>query len=250
MVGQPDVAVGGETDDHAAGILVGLELADQVDDLRDRDAGRRAGRGLPGRGGHAGGATLRDQHAVRAEAGRRADHRAEVARVGHRVERDDERPGAGRRGEAEEVVRVGVLVGRDPGGQALVDGTSGHPVELGSGHLEQGDPGLGGEREGVTETAVALGALGDVHAVDRYPGAQHLDHGVASCHPLGVRPLRGRRRGFFASSRSARAACLCALWYGRSLALGVGPLPSSPRRTCPPEPTAGFLLVLRIAPLR
>ncbi len=49
---------------------------------------------------------------------------------------------------------------------------------------------------------------------------------------------------------SAFFACLCALWYGRSFAFGVGPRPSSPRRTCPPDPTVGPLPDLRIAPLR
>src|SRR4051794_1035797 len=51
---------------------------------------------------------------------------------------------------------------------------------------------------------------------------------------------------------AADLAILCALCCGRSAALGVGPLPSSPRRRWPPEPTVEpFLeLPLRTAPRR
>src|SRR5215212_745841 len=42
----------------------------------------------------------------------------------------------------------------------------------------------------------------------------------------------------------------CAAWYGRSSALGVGPLPSRPRRTRPPEPALLDLPLRRTAPLR
>ena len=51
---------------------------------------------------------------------------------------------------------------------------------------------------------------------------------------------------------SAALAILCALWCGRSVALGVGPLPSRPRRRWPPEPTVApfFEAPLRIAPRR
>ena len=48
--------------------------------------------------------------AVRAEAGRRPDDGTEVARVGDRVERDDQRLLAALGGEVEQVVGVGVLV--------------------------------------------------------------------------------------------------------------------------------------------
>src|SRR5690349_4981309 len=51
---------------------------------------------------------------------------------------------------------------------------------------------------------------------------------------------------------SAAAFFLYAAWYGRSSALGVGPLPSSDLRPCPPVPTdAPFLDPgLRVAPRR
>src|SRR4051812_16195323 len=51
---------------------------------------------------------------------------------------------------------------------------------------------------------------------------------------------------------TAAAAWREALWPLRSVAFGVGPLPSSARRRCPPDPTVGpFLLPgLRTAPTR
>src|SRR5215212_1769320 len=42
----------------------------------------------------------------------------------------------------------------------------------------------------------------------------------------------------------------CAGWYGRSSALGVGPLPSRPRRTRPPEPALLDFPLRRTAPFR
>ena len=47
-VGQGQVAVGGETDHLAAGVLEVLERAHEVGRLRDGDPGGRTGRGLPG----------------------------------------------------------------------------------------------------------------------------------------------------------------------------------------------------------
>src|SRR6478735_8787273 len=62
------------------------------------------------------------------------------------------------------------------------------------------------------------------------------------------RPLT--RRGRPAGARSS-FAFLWALWYGRSVALGVGPLPSRPRRTRPPDPAVGLPLPdFLMAPLR
>ena len=98
----------------------------------------------------------------------------------------------------EQVVGVGVLVRRDPRGQPLVDRAAGHPVELALGDLEQADAALAGQPERLAEPAVALGALGDVHAVDRHALAQRLDHRVAAGDPLGVAgvaPLRPRGGG-------------------------------------------------------
>ena len=81
---------------------------------------------------------------------------------------------------------MGVLVRRDPGGEALVHRAAGHPVELALGDLEQAESLLGRELERLAHPAVALDALGDVHPGDRDAGAQRLDDGVASGDPLGV----------------------------------------------------------------
>ena len=67
-------------------------------------------------------------------------------------------------GPVEQVVGVGVLVRRDPRGEALVHRPAGHPVELAAADLEQADALLGGQLERLAQPAVALGALGDVHA--------------------------------------------------------------------------------------
>src|SRR5881398_585996 len=64
-------------------------------------------------------------------------------------------------------------------------------------------------------------------------------------------PGLARRLGRFASARSIRSLALKTLWLGRSFAFGVGPRPSRPRLTRPPEPAVGLPLpVFLIAPLR
>src|SRR4051812_16472462 len=52
--------------------------------------------------------------------------------------------------------------------------------------------------------------------------------------------------------RSAATLALCAGWYSRSSALGVGPRPSSARRFLPPVPADAVFLdpALRVAPRR
>ena len=69
----------------------------------------------------------------------------------------------------------------------------------------------------------------------------------ASLRPGGRRRCAGRPGAWRPSVRRA-ACCLYALWYGRSSALGVGPLPSSALRPWPPVPMVGPFLDLR--PLR
>ena len=84
-----------QPDQDAAGVGVRPQRPVEVGGPGDRQPRGGAGRGLPGRGGHPGRAALRDQHAVGAERGRRADDRAQVARVGDRVQRHDQRPASG-----------------------------------------------------------------------------------------------------------------------------------------------------------
>ena len=134
-----------------------------------------------------------------------------------------------RRGQVEQVVRVGVLVGRDLEREALVHGAVGHPVELVAGHLEHRDAAVGGHPEHLAQPVVALGLLGDVQRRHRDVGLQRLDDGVAPGHPLGVASARphDRSAGLLVDF-STRLRFLCALWPSRSLAFGVGPRPSRP----------------------
>jgi len=113
---------------------------------------------------------------VGAERRRRAHDGPEVARVGHGVERHDQRRLAPLGRVVEEVGRVGVLVRRDAGRESLVDGPVGTSVELGAGHLEERDAALGRELERLAQPRIALGALGHVDPADRDPRPQCLHH--------------------------------------------------------------------------
>ena len=145
-----------------------------------------------------------------------------------------------------------VLVRRQLQRDALVDRATGQPVHLVPGHLEQGDAPIGRQLEDLPQPVVALGTLGDVGGLDRDLGRHRLEHGLrptthsgSGAGPAGrgpVPPVDVRR--------SARFLAWCAAWYGRSSALGVGPRPSSPRRTRPPEPAVLPLPLRRTAPLR
>src|SRR3954447_16105999 len=82
----------------------------------------------------------------------------------------------------------------------------------------------------------------------RSASTTELRPAIHSASPL-VRRF-GREPWLLAVLEAVFWAALWALWYGRSLALGVGPLPSRPRLTRPPDPAVGFLAVLRTEPLR
>ena len=92
--------------------------------------------------------------AVRVERRRRADDGTEVARIGDAVERDQQRRAAGVAGQVEQVVGVRVLVRRHLQADALVQRALGHPVELGLAHLEQRQPAVRGERQGLGDPLV------------------------------------------------------------------------------------------------
>ena len=93
--------------------------------------------------------------------------------------------------------RVRVLVRRHLQGEPLVDGTVGEPVELSARRLEDGDPALGGDLQGLADAVVGVDASGDVHGRDRDVGAQRLDDRVAAGDDLagGLRAAPRRRRG-------------------------------------------------------
>ena len=202
-----------------------------------------------------GGPTLGDQYAVRAEAGRAADHGAEVARVGDRVERDDR--AAARRSRAARSSRSSGWAYSYAGIRAASPWCTAPAVIRSSSSLVTSSrlmPLLGGELERLAQPAVALGALGDVDAGDRHAGPQRLDDGVAAGDPLGValpvRRLRSRPRR---RAPPWSAACRPCGWGG-PWPWASGPLPSRPRLTRPPEPAVGLLaglvdraLALRVA---
>ena len=189
-VGQRDVTVGREADHHAAGLLVGLELPGQVDRLRDRDAGRGTGRGLPGAGGHAGGTPLGDEYAVGAEPGRRADDGAEVAGVGHRVQRDDQRRApcwprprrAGRRGGR---TRRPAPARPGPGGPRRRSSGRARPAAPRAARCPSRRRSVNTSRRRPSRSAPSA----TYTEVIGQPGPQRLDHGVAAGDPLVVAAL-------------------------------------------------------------
>ncbi len=232
------------------GLLVRLQGARQVGGAGDGRTGGRAGGRLPGTGGHAGRAPLGYDHAVAAEGGDGADDGAEVARVGHAVEGDDQRVLALVVRGGREVLGVRVLVRRDLEDEALVVEAVRHAVELGTGGLHEVDAAaLGGELERLAHPLVVVDELLDVQRGRGHALAQRLDDGVAADDEFGRCPCR---RGPWARVRRCARACALALatrfflWPLRISAGGVGPLPSRPRRRLPPLPTcAPFLPDMR-----
>ena len=149
----------------------------------------RSGGDLPRRRRHARRAALGHQHAVRAERPGRPQHRTEVARVGHAVERDDQRRAVRLRRGVEQVVVVRVLVRGHLDGDALVDRAVGQPVELGAADLEQRVVRVAGGADDLARAVVGLEARRDV---DR----GHRDARRAAPR----RPSSGRRRSRASSS--------------------------------------------------
>ena len=195
---------------------------------------------------------------MRAEGGRRADDRAQVAWIGDRVQSHDQRRAVGldRRGRAGRRDARSSYAGSCRATPWCTAAAVSRSSSFGSppavGRLR-----AGGELEDVPQPVVALGALGDVRGLGRDLRLEGLQH--RSC---GRSPTRRRRRACRCGGRPRRAAARCrrpasaaffaryAAWYGRSSAFGVGPLPSRPRRTRPPEPAVLPLPRLRTAPLR
>ena len=116
-VGRPDgvVASRGRGPRPEVAALRLVQVAREVDDDGDRDVLDRAGGGMADGGGDARRVVLGDDDARRAGPLGAAADRAEVVRVGHLVEADDQRPLAGG-----ELPGVGVAVGLAEGDDALV----------------------------------------------------------------------------------------------------------------------------------
>ena len=175
-------------------------------------------------------------HAVGAEPGRAAHDRAEVARVGDRVEGHDQRrlaglarPGrAGRRGGRTRRPGSGR---RGPGARRPRSSGRARPLVTSS----RLDARLGGQLEGLAQPAVALGALGDVDAADR------ACRRAAPRRPSCARPPT-RRRG--PVRRLGRAAGRAPPWpspcrpcgWGGPWPWGSAPCPRGHGLTRPPEP--------------
>src|SRR5690606_21566149 len=184
-VGDLCVALAVEADDEEAGVAVFAQGGGEVGGAGDAEGGEGARGGLPGAARDAGRAAGGDEEAVGAEGGGGAGDGAEVAGVGDAVEGDDER-GFGRFvGQVDEVRRVGVVVGRDLQGDALVDGALGEPVELVAGDLHEGDPAVGGDFDAVSYAVVVVDAVGHVEGVGRDPGLEGFQDGVAAADVFG-----------------------------------------------------------------
>ena len=129
-----------------------------------------------------------------------------------------------------------------------MDGVVGHPVQLGLAGFQQRDAAFGGKLEGLLDAVVHFDPDGDVQGLRGDAGAECLDDGVAAGDDFLGGTALGAGAGAgaagaavprLAAERSASCLLLCALWYGRSSALGVGPLPSRALRPWPPVPMVG-----------
>jgi hypothetical protein len=87
-------------------------------------------------------------------------------------------------GSCEQVVRVGVVECRQLQRDALVKGTTGQPIKLGTGHFQQCGAAARGELSDVAESVIAFGAFRDVRGSDRDLGLHRLQHSIAACHPF------------------------------------------------------------------
>ena len=147
-----------------------------------------------------------------------ADDRAEVARVGDAVERDEQRRLALVDHLLEQVLRVRVLVRRHLERDALVHAVeAGHAVELGTRDLHDRDLAVRGDRQHLLDAVVHLDALRDVERGRGDLGAQRLEHRVAAGDHLGVVVLLGRARRATAPEPGGLA-----LAAGGGVALGGG----------------------------
>ena len=161
--------------------------------------------------------------AVRVEGGSRADDGAQVARVGHAVQRHDQRRPARVAGEVEQVVGVRVVVRRHLQADALVQRALGHPVELGLADLEQRQPAVGGQLHGLGDPLVGRALVAPVTTYSAVAGIC-----ARSASTTGLRPSSSSgppRRARRARARSARCR-----WHRRPPGAAPG---------CPGRASAG-----------
>src|SRR5690606_32306026 len=84
----------------------------------------------------------------------------------------------------EQIVGVGVVVGRELDRDALVHRATRQPVELGARHLEQRDAGTDGEPQRLAYAVVAVDPTGDVERLGRRARPRRLHDRVAPDDPL------------------------------------------------------------------
>ena len=234
------VAATVEADDEEAGLAVALQRAGEVGGPGHGTRAAAPADDLPGGGGDTGRAARGHDHAVAAEGSGRAQDGAEVARVGHAVERHQRAPAA----DPPTVRRSSgwaYSYGRHLQHEALVRRQAAEPVELAARRLEHRDA---RPRRPASATR-GRGRRCRCARRRRAPGghlrAQRLDDGVAPGHRLG-RVVRAAASAATTHGSTAgsltRGACSRPVsptrpaaprdgWCARS-ALGVGPLPCSP----------------------
>ena len=247
-------AVGVQPGDHQPLGGVVLQRADQVGAAGHPDPGRGTRRRAPGRRRHPGAAPLRHHDAVRAERRRRPDDRAEVARVGDAVDRDDQRaPGrnpwpwpAGPPG-----ARTGTAARPGPGPDGWRCRSAG-PAPAGTPPAARCPARRPPATASVTRSSEASPA-GDVQRGRRHPGPQRLDHRVAPDHrlrqlaPCPAPGGRGAAGPALPSRLAAAAARRAAGWPLRASAGGVGPRPCTRAPGLPARADDGALLGARLA---
>jgi len=184
-LGNQGISFSGQAHDGETGVGELLQGAVQVDDLGHGEAGGRAGRGLPGGGGHLRAAAVGDDDTVRAESGGGTDDGPQIVGIGDLIASDNDAVFG--LGDIQDVQNIGVLVIRQLQGDRLVDRAAREAVELDLGHLQHGDGVDGGEFEDLPQAVVALAALRDVRGLDRQPGHQRFEDGVAPDDPIAGR---------------------------------------------------------------
>ena len=125
-----------------------------------------------------------------AECGHRAHDRTEIPGVGDVVERHQQRRHRVGLRRGQQIVGVGVVVGRDLQRDALMHAVGGDAVQVVARHLEDRDARVGGGLHGLGQTFIRIRAQRHVQRRGRHPGAQAFDHGVAPEHDLHTRVFR------------------------------------------------------------
>ena len=174
------IALGIESEHEHALLLEGGQGAIEVGDLGDPDTACGTRGDLPYARGHRHAAPLGQNHPVRTEGVRRAEDRAEVAGIGDAVEGNQQRRLEAIRGDAQQLIDLGVLVRRDGQRHTLMHGMVGHAVEVRAAGLRDRQAARGGQSHDLAHPLVGvepdhdrqLG--GGAHVL-----TQRFEHGVA-----------------------------------------------------------------------